>query len=250
MRLTEEALQSPELREACAPGTGQIYRFVPLYQTKSTGYVGRNETSLWRRIQGHKTPNSECKGLANAIAMHGLDQFDLVVLDKNIPIRKLASAEKYWVAKYDTYKSGYNCTPGGEAPPLCSPEVAAKVKATKNTPESRAKTVAASRRHWDNPDKHKQHAAALAKSRRDPNVRKKASDASKRMWQKPGYKERLSAVHKKAQNTPKRQKQLKEQMTTLWSDPEYKKSRSQAIKEGRARAKAARGGVIKYVRRT
>tara|TARA_B110001452_G_scaffold263453_1_gene264910 strand:- start:708 stop:1451 length:744 start_codon:yes stop_codon:yes gene_type:complete len=247
MRLTAEALQSPELREACALGTGQIYRFIPLYETSSTGYVGRNETSLMKRIHGHKSASSECTALRRAIAKHGLDQMDLVVLDKNIPRRKLASAERYWVSKYDTYRKGYNCTPGGEH---WTAEVIAKVKATKNTPESRAKTAAASRRHWDDPEQHKQHAAALAKSRRDPNVRKKASAASKRMWQKPGYKDRLSAVHKKAQNTPKRKKQLKDHLTNLWSDPEYKKKRSQAIKDGRARAKAARGGVVKYVRRT
>ena len=70
------------------------------------------------------------------------------------------------------------------------------------------------------------------------------------MWKKDGYKERLSAVHKKSQNTPKRKNQLKEQMKELWKDPEYKKSRSQAIKDGMARAKAARGGAVKYVRRT
>ena len=56
--------------------------------------------------------------------------------------------------------------------------------------------------------------------------------------------------HGAAQNKPARKKQLKKQMTDLWSDPEYKKRRSQAIKDGMAKAKAARGGVVKYVRRT
>jgi len=224
--------------------------FIPLFVTKSNGYVGRNETTMLKRIYGHNTPGSECHGLANAIRKHGLEQFAVIILEDGIPIAELADAEMRYVAQYDTYRNGYNCTPGGESPPLLVPEIAAKVKATKNTPESRAKTVEASRKHWDDPKKHAEHAAALAKSRRDPEVRKKASKSSADRWQAPGYREKLSAVHKIAQNKPERKKQLSDQLTKLWSDPEVKKSRSQAIKEGMARAKAARGGVVKYVRRT
>ena len=67
VRITTQVCKGELLRAKCSPGTGQIYKFIPLFETKSNGYVGRNETTLWRRIQGHKTPNSECKGLINAI---------------------------------------------------------------------------------------------------------------------------------------------------------------------------------------
>lgn len=240
IRLDASGLLDARLRVKCAPGTGQIYKFVPLFATTSNGYVGRNETTLWRRIQGHKTPNSECPGLSNAIKKHGLDQFAICVLEADIQKHQLAAAELRLVAEHDTYHNGYNATPGGETPPMSIPDVVAKAKATKNTAESKAKTSASSRRHWDDPAAHADHAAALAKSRRDPEVRKKASVASTKMWQKDGYKERLSAIHKKAQNTPKRKQQLSDQMTALWSDPEYKKIRIQKMKEGMARAKAAR----------
>jgi group I intron endonuclease len=222
------------------PGTGQIYRFIPLYPTTSNGYIGRNETSLLHRIQGHKTPKSECKWLSNAIKKHGLDQFAIVVLEGSIPVSQLANAEAKYVAQYDTYHNGYNCTLGSEAPPLLVPEIAAKVKATKNTAASRAKTVAASRRHWDDPVTHAQHAASLAKSRRDQKVRKKASAAATAMWQRNGFKERFSCIQKVAQNTPRRRKQTSDQMTTLWSNSEYKINRSKKNKEGITRAKAAR----------
>lgn len=169
MRLTAEALASPELREQCPKGTGQIYWWRPLFPTDSNGYIGRNETTLWKRIQGHKTPNSECPGLRNAIAAHGLDGFDLVVLQANIPKSELATAEMRWIATYDTHQRGYNCTPGGEAPPMSVPEIVAKSMATKNTPASRAKTVAASRRHWDTSARAQSHKeslrASLAKSK-------------------------------------------------------------------------------------
>ena len=250
MRLTAEALASPELREQCPKGTGQIYWWRPLFPTDSNGYIGRNETTLWKRIQGHKTPNSECPGLRNAIATHGLDGFDLVVLQSNIPKSELATAEMRWIATYDTHQRGYNCTPGGEAPPMSVPEIVAKAKATKNTPASRAKTSAASRRHWDNPEEHAVHAAALAESRRKPEVRKKAGVSAKKRWDTPGYRDKMSSVQKVSQNNPVLKAEKAAQLTKIWSDPEVKKSRSQAIREGRARAKAARGGVVKYVRRT
>jgi group I intron endonuclease len=248
--LDSKGLNHPSLRIACRKGFGRIYKFTPLFQTTSNGYVGRNETTLWKRIQGHKTPKSECVALSSAIKKHGLHNFRLSVLEDEIPVSKLADAEFKYVEMHDTFHNGYNCTPGGEAPPLLCPDVAAKVKATKNTPESKAKTAAASRKHWNNPVEHKKHAESLAKSRRDPKVREKTSKATTEVWTRDGYKERLSAIHKVSQNKPERKKQLSKQMTTLWSDPDYKKSRSQAIKDGRARAKAARGGVKKYVRRT
>ena len=141
----------PLLRRKCARGTGQIYKFVPLFATTSNGYIGRNETTLLRRIQGHKNPNSECKGLSNAIKKHGLDQFAIMLLETDIPVTELAAAEARLVEEHDTYHHGYNLTPGGEAPPLLCPSIVAKVKATKNTPESRAKTSKACRRHWDDP---------------------------------------------------------------------------------------------------
>jgi len=249
IRLTEEALKGPLLRVHCAPGTGQIYKFVPLFATKDNGYVGRNETTLLRRIQGHKTPNSECRGLRNAIQSHGLDQFAIVVLEDNTPNDQLAAAELRLIAKHDTYHNGYNGTPGGEVPPMSVPEVVAKAKATKNTAASRAKTVAAARRHWDDEEEHRKHAAALAKSRKEPAVRKKASAASKTLWKKEGYKERLSDIHKKSPLAKKHLAEMTATSKAQWSDPEKRAKRSQAIKDGRARAKAARGGVTKYVRR-
>lgn len=227
MRLTEEALRSPELREKCLPGTGQIYRFVPLYETSSNGYIGRNETSLWKRVVGHKTPKSECPALRNAISRHGLHQFDLVVLASNIPVKELASAEKYWVAKFDTYKNGYNCTPGGESPPLCSPEVAAKVKATKNTEESRAKTVAASRRHWNDPVAHTSHASALrsslekSKAAREETLKRKA-DTRRAAKLAAMTTEEAEKYTKKLKRGRERQRKLMTDLMRLRCIPGYK----------------------------
>ena len=199
VQLTSGALEGPLLRWKCTPGTGQIYKFVPLYATTSNGYIGRNETTLLKRVQGHKTPNSECKGLSNAIKKHGLHQFAIMLLEADIPQSELAAAEARLVEEHDTYHHGYNCTPGGEAPPLLCPTIAAKVKATKNTPESRAKTVKALRRHWDDPVAHEKPAAGLAKSRRDPKVRKKASVASLAVWADPAYKAKMIEIHRNRQ---------------------------------------------------
>jgi len=237
MRLTAEALASPELREQCPKGTGQIYWWRPLFATNSNGYIGLNKTSLWSRIQNHKRPGSKCHGLRNAIAAHGLDGFDLIVLQKNIPVEELPLAEIRWIATYDTFHLGYNGTRGGETSPM-------------EVPELRAKVGVALRKHWADPEKHETHAAALAESRRKPEVRKKASVSAKKRWDTPGHRDKLSSMQKVSQNNPVLKAEKAVQMTKIWSDPEVKKSRSQAIREGMARAKAARGGVVKYVRRT
>jgi len=197
VRLTPDVLAGPLLRGKCAPGTGQIYKFVPLYATTSNGYIGRNETTLLRRVQGHKTPNSECTGLSNAIKKHGLHQFAIMLLEADIPQSELAAAEARLVEEHDTYHHGYNGTPGGEAPPLLCPAIAAKVKATKNTPESRAKTVKALRRHWDDPVAHAKHAEALkeslkaSKAARDLAVKTKLAD--------PEYKAKMIEIRKNRQ---------------------------------------------------
>lgn len=250
MRLTESALAGKEMRAKCAPGFGQIYKFVPLFTTSSKGYIGRNETTLLRRIQCHKTPKSECTGLRNAIQAHGLHQFAIQVLESDVPKDQLAAAELRLIAEHDTYHHGYNGTPGGETPPMSVPAIVAKAKATKNTAASKSKTAEASQRHWADPVAHRKHADALAKSRKEPAVRKKASAASKNMWKKEGYKEKLSLIHKASSKGKKHLADMTATSKAQWEDPEKRAARCLAIKEGRARAKAARGGVTKYVRRT
>ena len=70
------------------------------------------------------------------------------------------------------------------------------------------------------------------------------------MWKEEGYKERLSDIHKKSPAAKKHLVDMTAASKAQWSDPEKRAKRSQAIKDGRAKAKAARGGVTKYVRRT
>lgn len=53
------------------------------------------------------------KALYKAFRAYGVDNFTFEILEEceaeDLPIR-----EKYWIAYYDTYKHGYNMTPGGE----------------------------------------------------------------------------------------------------------------------------------------
>ena len=243
IQLTTEALANPLLRKECPVGTGQIYKFVPLYRTKSKGYIGRNQTTLLKRIHGHKTPNSECVGLRNAIKRHGLDKFAIVVLQDNIPIAELAEAELRWIALHDTYNQGYNATPGGETPPMTVPSIVAKAKATKNTDASKALLSASLKAHLSDPTKHARHAASLAMSRRTSEVRQKSSESARRLWQKPGYKERLKNIQKISQNRPEQKAKLSQKSIEMHKDPAFQQRRAEAIRRALARKKELTGSV-------
>ena len=163
------------------------------------------------------------------------------MLEDNIPVSKLAAAELRLVAEHDTYHNGYNGTPGGETPPMSVPEVVAKSKATKNTAASRAKTVAAGRRHWDNPVAHADHADSLRASlRKSATVRAAALHQltiKKRETKMATMTEQEKALYVcRLENQNARNKMTQQKLKLLQSIPGYEKcSRKdvcKAIKEG------------------
>jgi len=136
----DEYLSNPQMRVRCQPDTGQIYWIKPVFSDSgSNGYVGKNETSLLDRFQGHKTPKSGCRGIANALKSHGLSNFTIQRLQDHVPTADVPAAEKRWIAELDTWKHGYNCGPGGEISTMVDDEVRARhkvaTKAGHNTPE-------------------------------------------------------------------------------------------------------------------
>lgn len=54
--------------------------------------------------------------LSRGIRKYGPDEYELVILEANIPNKKLDDREKYWIQFYNTYWEGYNQTPGGKNP--------------------------------------------------------------------------------------------------------------------------------------
>ncbi len=51
--------------------------------------------------------------LSRGIRKHGEEEYELIVLEKDVPLEKLNERETYYIELYDTYNSGYNQNIGG-----------------------------------------------------------------------------------------------------------------------------------------
>lgn len=63
--------------------------------------------------------------LSRGIRKYGQDYYELIILEKNVPLNQLNEREKYWIKYYNTYWKGYNQTTGGANPtkPIYSDDV-------------------------------------------------------------------------------------------------------------------------------
>jgi len=152
----DEYLSNPQMRVPCPQGMGQIYLIKPRFSNSgSNGYVGKNETTLLDRFQGHKTPKSGCRGIANALTCHGFANFTIQRLEDGIVKADIPAAEKKWVAQLDTWKNGYNCSAGGETSTMMDEEVRRRhkiaCKESHNTPEYKAKSSKINKEKADRP---------------------------------------------------------------------------------------------------
>lgn len=79
-------------------------------------YIGLS-TKLEERWKYHQSPYNQqresYKSLYKAFEKYGIENFTFEILEE-CSIQELGEKEKYYIAKYDTYKNGYNMTTGGE----------------------------------------------------------------------------------------------------------------------------------------
>lgn len=63
--------------------------------------------------------------LSRGIRKYGPEEYELIVLEDNVPLEKLDEREKYWINYYNTYWEGYNQSTGGTYPtkPIYSEDV-------------------------------------------------------------------------------------------------------------------------------
>jgi group I intron endonuclease len=54
--------------------------------------------------------------LSRGIRKYGEDEYELIILERNLLKEELNDKEKYWIAYYNTYYDGYNQTTGGANP--------------------------------------------------------------------------------------------------------------------------------------
>lgn len=89
---------------------GIIYKITNKVNNKV--YIGQTRYTLefrWRQHQ-HKKDNTY---FHNAIHKYGIENFNLEILEE-CDIELLNSREIYYIAKYDSFKNGYNLTIGGD----------------------------------------------------------------------------------------------------------------------------------------
>lgn len=74
--------------------------------------------SVKDRFYAHRKPSTQkLKGtykLYNAMNKYGVDKFYYEILEEGIPIDELDSKEIRYIELYNSYKNGYNSTPGGD----------------------------------------------------------------------------------------------------------------------------------------
>lgn len=92
---------------------GYIYKITNLVNGKS--YIGKTERSIKVRWKEHlrlSRLNYQLP-LYRAFLKYGTDNFSVEQIEECDPTI-LDEREIYWIAYYDTYRNGYNCTEGGE----------------------------------------------------------------------------------------------------------------------------------------
>ena len=93
--------------------TGLIYKLTS--KTTHKSYVGQT-INLKNRLRKHKhdkVKNPKIGSLQHDLMQYGFTDFELIIIEDNIPQSKLDEREKYWIEKLDTIAQGYNIAKGG-----------------------------------------------------------------------------------------------------------------------------------------
>ena len=79
-------------------------------------YIGQTTISARERFRQHMKPSNYKKRYKfyKAIQEYGNENFYYEILEDHIPLNELNEKEIYYISLYDSYKNGYNSTPGGD----------------------------------------------------------------------------------------------------------------------------------------
>jgi group I intron endonuclease len=101
----------------------KIYLIENLVNSKK--YVGYTTGTLKRRFYQHSRSN---KPIGKAIRLYGKESFTIKIIDEYDVLSDALTAEVKWVAYYDSFTTGYNCTKGGDCSPIRRKQSAYKSK--------------------------------------------------------------------------------------------------------------------------
>lgn len=95
--------------------TSCIYRIVCF--SSSLCYVGQSRNPKarsyehFRQLKLNQHYNNH---LQSAFNLYGIDAFYFEVIERDIPIENIDDRERYWIAHFDSFKNGFNQSPGGD----------------------------------------------------------------------------------------------------------------------------------------
>ena len=113
------------------------YIYIVINDINHKVYIGQTSTSLKQRWREHThTDINNGTHFHNALLKYGVDKFHLYLLEE-CTIDKLNVREIYYISIFNSYKDGYNMTPGG-----------AGVPGYKHTDEDKIKMAQASKQFW------------------------------------------------------------------------------------------------------
>ena len=95
--------------------TGLIYKFTNKINNKV--YIGQTTQTIEQRTNKHLSQLDDNTYFHRALKKYGINNFDIEVIEQNIPLNELDNREIYWIKYYDSYHTsnkGYNLTKGGQ----------------------------------------------------------------------------------------------------------------------------------------
>lgn len=95
--------------------TGLIYKYTNKINNKI--YIGQTSETLERRDKKHLSQLKDNTYFHRALKKYGRENFNLVILEENIPLDKLDEREIFWIKEFNSYYKtgfGYNMTKGGK----------------------------------------------------------------------------------------------------------------------------------------
>lgn len=83
-------------------------------------YVGRTTRSIERRWKEHmqSLANGDNRHLYCAMRKHGVDKFEIRLIEKCSSFEEMVEKEAFYCEKYEAYTHGYNMTTAGEINPM------------------------------------------------------------------------------------------------------------------------------------
>lgn len=105
----------------------KIYKITNLINSKS--YVGKTNGCIFVRLKQHISESAKVRSinrpLYRAFNKYGVSNFSIELIEE-VAEEEATAREIYWVREFDTYKTGYNATIGGDTGSFINKELVVK----------------------------------------------------------------------------------------------------------------------------